>query len=196
MKYEKLYIATIASTFTIIGIIIGSYLTFKSNQSLFYQKVKYELRERSYSNLMGLRVPVMQAQQILYEAKSLTYFYDFRYKYFSKDPLDFNAARDENRRMLAMIPEVSQLQRELSETLADIRLGYQLDEELEQTIESLRRFETIVIYQPEPKKIKTREQLEAWKDECSKQIQSILDEEWSQPIEVILPLLFNQIKKN
>lgn len=194
MKYEKVLLGLLSPIFLIIGVIIGSYLSHKNAQDLFKQQRVVELRERSYANLISLRVPLIQVQQTLYEAKLLTIFYDFRYKYISHDSIDLEAAKEENKRMLSLIPEVINLQREFATTLADIRLGYELSIELEDAIEDLRKFRTITFQEPDPDIINSPDKLNNWKEKGGKQIQSLLTEEWSDPIQQILPILFNQIK--
>lgn len=196
MKYENVIIGLLSPLLVIIGIVIGSYLSHKSALDLFVQQREREIRERSYASIMGLRVHIMQVQQTLYEAKLLTLYYDFRYHHITHTQTDLDAAKKENQRMLDLIPEVSIAQRELATTLGDIRLSYEISNELEEAIETLRKFQTIKLIEPDPGKITTIKQLKVWKEKATKQIQSLLEEEWNKPIEIILPLLFNQIKKH
>ncbi len=196
MKYEKVFIGLLSPLLVIIGVVIGSYLSHKSSLDLFERQREREIKERSYANLMGLRVHIMQVQYTLYQAKLLIKYNEFRYEHLTHTQTDLETVKKETQRMLALIPEVSKIQRELATTLADIRLSYEISSELEDAIEVLRKFTIMILVDPDPEKIKTAKQLKAWKDEYLRKIQLQLYEEWNIPIEQVLPLLFDQIKKH
>ena len=196
-EYETVVIGLlVVPLFAVIGVIVGSYLTHKSAQELFSSRRERELRERSYSTLMGLKIPLSQTQQTLMEAKLLTEFYDHRYRYMSKDQFDLDMSQSENTRMLALIPEFTALQRELAAALGDVRISYQLiTPELEEAVEAVRRYRTVTLQPLDPTKIKTPEQLDAWKEQAGEKLVSLLRSEWNDKIDHLLPLMFAQIKR-
>lgn len=85
-------------------------------------------------------------------------YYCFKYfecVSFLLAPVDLETAKKENQRIFSLIPEISIAQRELAAMLGDVRLGYELRSELEETIETLHKFRTIEFEEPDQEKINT-----------------------------------------
>lgn len=195
MKYEAIVIALLGSLFTLLGVVIGSYLSHKSAQDLFLLKQTSEVRIRSYARLMGLKLQLVQTIQTHLEAKILTEFYEARYLPLTHNPEDLQEAKRQYDRALALIPEISKLLRDLFETLGEVQVAYNVDDQLSTRLEALYRFRGADIQFPDKGVINTEADLNVWKEQTNKQIHEYLRAEFLDRFEALLPLLLRQLKK-
>lgn len=195
MKYEAIALAIIGSLFTLIGVVIGSYLSHKSAKDLFEIEQRSNLRIRSYSRLMGIKLPIIQTNQTNLEAKMLCEFYETRFLSLSKNPEDFAEAKRQNERGLDLIPRISDLNRDLFETLGEIMIAYEMDDELSKQIDKLYHFQSANVELKNRDKIKSEADLEKWKEEANSQIKAYLNSEFRDPIESLLKTLKRKIEK-
>jgi len=194
-KYETIVITIIAPFFALAGIVIGNHLSHRNAQELLVQRQKNELQVRSYARLMGLKLALVQAIQTNLEAKMLSEFYEARYLRLSHNREDLTESKRQYDRALTLIPSASQLLRELFETLGEVMVAYDLDEELSARINDLYHFRGADIQFTDKSIIKTNADLERWKDATNKQIHEILKREFLDRFEALLPLLVSQIRK-
>lgn len=194
MKFDTVIIALLTSLFALIGVVIGSYLSHKSSIDLFYFRKDIELRERSYSKLLGLEIAWNQAMQTCLEAEMLTEFYDARYLQLSHNAEDLKESMKQNDRKLALIPRVSDIQREIFETLGDIRISYKIDEKINASIEAIFKFQTLKINAPG--QVKNDEDLEKWKNTVNLLIHDYLNKEIKQKIGTLIRLLEFQLRRD
>jgi hypothetical protein len=158
-----------------------------------YQR-KEELRERSYSRLVGLKVPWSQAIQTHLEAKLLSDYYFARFQVLSHAPNDLSEAKRQNERALNLIPVISGLQREVFEVLADIRISYEATEDLDVALDSLYSFRTFELTPVDRSTIKSEKDLDLWKDALAKAIVSQCEAYFQGKIEGVLPHLLKQLR--
>lgn len=196
INYEKIIIPILLALSPILGAMGGSYLTYKYSQNLFITQRQIELREKSYSEIMGIKRPMVQTTRTIAEAKILTEYYDFRFKNISGDKFDRDFSIKENQRMLEMIPQFSSLSRELFEALGTVRISYKINSDLETKIQELYDFNVFNVETPDNKIIKTDEDLNKWKESKIKELNVFLQENIKKKTDDVLPLLFEQIKIN
>ncbi len=195
MKYEAVTLVILGSLFTLIGVVIGSYLSHQSAKDLFEIEQKSNLRIRSYSRLMGIKLPIIQANQTNLEAKMLCEFYETRFLSLSKNPEDLAEAKRQNERGLDLIPRISDLNRDLFETLGEVMIAYRMDNELSKQIDKLYNFQSANVKLKNRDKIKTEADLEKWKEEANSQLKPYLNREFREPMESILEILKRKIEE-
>lgn len=195
MKYETIVVTIIGSLFTLLGIVIGGYLSHKSARDLFAFQQNSELRIRSYSLLMGIKLPLAQAVQTALEAKALCEFYDARFKFISNDLSDREEAKRQNDRLLTIIPQVASLKRELFESLGSVMISYELTEEMTNTIDSLYNHKSSEVVEIKQGTIKTEVELESWKKMVDGQVQAHIKDQLLNHFEKLLPLMRLQMKE-
>ncbi|MCK9580535.1 MAG: hypothetical protein M0Q92_08805 [Methanoregula sp.] len=196
-KYKSILITILISLLPIVGVIVGSFLTYKYSKNLYKTQRQIELREKSYSEIAGIKRQLIQSLQTIAEAKILTEYYDFHYKYLSGDPKIIEFAIEENKRMLGMIPEFSKLQRELFESLGNVRITYSIDKNLEKNIQELYDFPVYnVNILPNSSLIKTEKDLDVWKEERTNELNIFIKQNFRDKVDSLLPQLLEQIKIN
>ena len=182
----------VAGIFSLAGVWLGSYLNQNNSYKLANKQRILELRNRSYAKLMGLKLPLVQAVQTNSEAKILCEYYDTRF-HINADKADLDEAKKQNERALSLIKEISNLRREVSETLGDIKISFPPSTELDQAIEAVYRSSALAV--PEMRqKIKSIEALEEWREKNFATLEQIVRAEYYQKIDALLTILFNQTK--
>jgi len=198
MKYDAIVLMLISSMFTILGILIGGYLNHKSAKELFSFQQNRELKIRTYSKLMGLKMPLVQTIQTTVEAKMLCEYYDARFKFISKDRADLDEAKSQNERMLATIPQVSALKRELFEELGNVKISFDVSTEMSVLIDKIYKHQGIDVSEISAKdgEVIDNRFLDDWKSKTMIQIQDYLNENFLSNFEGLLPLMSQQIKED
>lgn len=191
---EKLFLALIPSIFTVIGVIIGNYISNYNSEQYYQIKHLQELKEQSYSTIMGLKLPFTQSIQGNLESKVLAEYYETRYLIFSKDPSDLVEAKKQYDKGLDVIPQISANQKELFQTLGKIRIAFVMDKDLDSKINSLYKYLGADIPILDKTKIKRIEDLENYHREANRQINVYVENEIKKKFEELFPLLLKQIK--
>jgi hypothetical protein len=193
MNYDAIVVGLLAPLFAIIGVIIGSYLSHKSAQQLFLSQKRYEMKVRGYSDVISLRLPLGQTMQTILEAKILSEFYDFRFQQFSHNQFDLNLAQEENKRMLALIPEFTRLRRELFKALAEISFTYPRTQELKDALSELYHIQTLDVTPPQPNAVNSPQLLDEWKSKAVSEIQPLLKQTLNDKVERLVSILDKQL---
>lgn len=191
---KNLSITLLCAVLPIVGVIIGSYLTYESSEKFFLKQREVELKERSYSRIMGIGRQISQLMRTMYEANILSEYYNFRFKYISKNIDDLNMSKKAYERMLNMIPEFSKLQRELFESLGDVRISYEINPDLNNKIEELYYFKMFNVDSPDFSVVKTRDDLDLWLDDEVEDLKGFIVENLGSKIDNLLPILLEQTR--
>jgi len=194
MKRETIIIALITPLFTIIGIVIGNYLSHQSAQELYLLQRRSELKERTYSRLMGLKLPLTQALRTHLEAKMLSEFYDARYIRLSHRSEDRVESKRQYQRALDLVPKIADLLREVFESLGEVRIAYDLTPEIETQVNAIYTFSAADISPPGQDEIRSEVDLERWKNKINTQIVQYLDDQYTTKFNSLLPELLKQLK--
>ncbi len=196
---EKLQLSLAASAFTLVVTIAGAYtmqsLSQRNSEHLFRLQRERDLRERSYAKLAGLKVPWSQAIQTRSEAVMLAEFYYVRFQRLSHDKDDLAEAKRQNERALTLIAEISKLQREAFEALAEARISYSPTPQLTAALDALYRFKSVEVYDVDRSTIKEEADLLRWKDRVGKRIVELAKSEYQDKIDALLPLLEAQLRE-
>lgn len=69
----------IPTTFTLLGVILGNYLTYRNSYNLFTKQKIFDNQRISYARIMSLKLPWTQSINSNVEAELLCQFYETRY---------------------------------------------------------------------------------------------------------------------
>lgn len=172
----------------LLGILIGSYLTYRYSYSLYIKQKKFENQRISFARLMSLKIPWTQSIRTNVEAKILCEYYETRHNLFSHNIEDLNESKRQNDRALSLIPEISKSQKETFETLGLIQTCYDIDTDLEQAINDLFYYQSLQVLEF-PKSFNTQIELDNFKNEQFSAITSLLKREYEDRFDKILNIL-------
>lgn len=195
---EKLLLLVAGSLFTlvvtVIGAFLGQYFSQRNAERMFRLQRQHDLRERSYSKLVGLKIPWSQAVQTHLEAKTLSEYYYVRFQKLSHNPDDLAEAKRQNDRALSLIPTISSLQRAAFEALADARISFTPTPELNRALDALYDFRTIEVHPIDRNTITSEADLEQWKEKLGKEIVALSRAAFQDKVEAVLSHLLEQLR--
>ena len=178
----------ITGLFAIAGVWLGSFLNQRSGFRQAHKQQMRELRIRSYAKLMGIKIPFDQAVRTNGEAKILCEYYDARFHLLG-DREDLDEAKRQNGRGLNLIPEISNLRRDLSETLGEVQISFPQSSELSAAILAAYKSPSIEIHEIWGK-VPSIAALEDWKSKAISSLTSTVKSEYSDKIQSLLDLLY------
>jgi hypothetical protein len=197
---EKLFLALFGSLLTLVvslfSVFVGQYLAQQNSERAFRLQRQQELRERSYTKLLALKVPWSQAVQTHVEANMLSDYYYARFQALTHDKEDLAEAKRQNDRALALIPTISDVQRQVFEALAEARIGFAPTPELDKGFDAIYSFQTISLKKFERDKVRTVADLDRWKEQAGKEVVALAKGQYQDPIDAILPQLLAQLRAN
>lgn len=188
----KILIPTI---FTLLGVVLGNFLTYRNSFNLFTKQKKFDNQRISYSRIMSLRLPWTQAIATNVEAKLLSEFYETRYLLFSHNIEDLDESKKQNDRAISLIKDISNVQREVFETLGIIQTCFKLDKELELTIDDIFHYETIDV-KTFPKNFKTRNELDEFFKKQNDLIKPLIKKGYADKFDKLIGILKLHLEKN
>jgi hypothetical protein len=174
--------------FTLLGVILGNYLTYRNSYNLFTKQKTFDNQRISYSRIMSLKIPWTQSIQTNIEAKLLAEFYETRYLLFSHDKEDLDEAKKQNERALLLIKDISSEQKEVFETLGLIQTCFKVDKELQIAIDDMFHYESIDV-SPFPKNFKSINELDEFLKKQSTSIQPLIKEEYKDKFDNLIAIL-------
>jgi len=183
----------ITGIITLAAVWLGSFLNQRNSFKLLELQKKVDLRNRSYSNLMGLKLAWSQAIRTNIEAKVLCEYYEARSRINVHAP-DLEEAKRQNDRGLSLLPRISDLTREVFQSLGEVRLAFRTTPEIEEAIDGVYRFQALGV-QPINENIETIQQLETWKNSQIGKLNALLKDEYESKIENLLTVLQAQIRE-
>ena len=178
----------IAGLFAIAGVWIGSFLNQKSGFRQAHKQQMRELRIRSYAKLMGIKIPFDQAVKTNAEAKILCEYYDARFHLLGNRE-DLDEAKKQNDRGLGLIPQISSLRRDLSETLGEVQISFPQSNELSAAIVAVYKSPSIDIQEIRGQ-VPSLAALDEWKSKAFLSLSSTVNTEYSDKIQRLLDLLY------
>ena len=183
---------TLAGVFTLLGVVLGSYLNQQNSFALQQRQQRFEMRNTSYAKLMGLKLAWAQAINTNSEAKLLSEYYDARF-HMTGNHDDLDEAKRQNDRGIALIPRISDLQREVFQALGDVQLGFAPTAELEAAVDAIYRYRTINV--KPPGLARTVKELDAWKEENNQRLPVLLKQEYEDKFDNLLQELLRQLRQ-
>lgn len=177
--------------FTLLGVIIGSILSYHNSFKLFKNQKKYDNRRITYSRLLAYKF--IWTQSIIFHLGtrfSAEYFYA-KYNLLS-DEKDLEQSNKEFDKAANLMRDTSIYQKEIFETIGLIQTCYIIDSELELAINELFRAGTIQI-PPFPKALKNLNELNQYHDENSTKIPAMVKATYEVRVDKLLKLLKAQL---
>ena len=193
MKINSTYLNIILpAIFTIIGVILGNYLSYWNSYELFEKQKIFDNQNISYARLLSLKNPWVQSINTHLEAKLLCEFYETRCILFTHEKEDFDQTKEQNERALQLIKEISMKQQEIFETLGLIQTCFKLDSKTQDAIDEILKYESIEI-ELFPKNFKTQNELDIYFEKQTKNTRITVKKEFEDKIEKLIKLLKPQI---
>lgn len=176
---------------TLLGVIIGSMLTYRNSFKLFKNQKKYDNRRIVYSRLLTYKY--IWAQSIIFHLGTrftAEYFYA-KFNLFS-DEKDLDQSNKEFDRAANLMRDTSIYQKEIFETIGLIQTCYNIDSEVELAINEIFGAGTIQI-QPFPKTLKNLNELNQYQNENSVKIPMMAETKYVARVDKLLKLLKAQL---
>ncbi|MFH6963974.1 hypothetical protein ACHRVK_16415 [Flavobacterium plurextorum] len=178
----------IPAIFTLLGVLLGNYLTYRNSYNLFTKQKTFDNQRISFSRIMSLKIPWTQAIHTNIEAKLLTEFYETRYLLFSHDEEDLIESKKQYERALLLIKDISREQKEVFETLGLIQTCFKVDKELQIAIDDMFNYESIDV-SPFPKNFKTINELDEYLKKQSTSIHPLIKREYRDKFDNLIAIL-------
>jgi hypothetical protein len=181
----------IPAIFTLIGIIIGSLLTYRNSFKLFKKQKMYDNRRIAYSRLLAYKF--IWAQSIIFHLGTrftAEYFYA-KFNLLS-DEKDLEQSNKEFDRAANLMRDTSIYQKEIFETIGLIQTCYIIDSELELAINELFGAKAIQIL-PFPKTLKNLNELNQYNNENSTKIPMMAKDAYEVRVDKLFKLLKAQL---
>jgi hypothetical protein len=183
---------TLAGVFSLLGVGLGNHLNQQNSFALLQRQQRFEMRNTSYAKLMGLKLAWAQAIHTNSEAQLLSEYYDARF-HMTGNHDDLDEAKRQNDRGIALIPRISDLQREVFQALGDVQLGFAPTAELEAAVDAIYRYRTINV---KPAGLpRTVKELDAWKEENTQRLPILLKQEYEVKFDNLLQELLRQLRQ-
>ena len=178
----------VPAIFTILGVLLGNYLTYKNSYNLFTKQKTFDNQRISFSRIMSLKIPWAQSIQTNIEAKLLAEYYETRYLLFTHDIEDLTEAKRQYERGLLLIKDISLEQKEVFETLGLIQTCFKVDKELQIAIDDMFYYKSIDV-SPFPKNFKTINELDDFLKKQNATIQPLIKEEYKDKFDKLIAIL-------
>lgn len=181
----------ITASFTIVGVIIGSVLSYRNSFRLFKNQKKYDNRRIAYSRLLACKY--IWVQSIIFHLGSrfsAEYFYA-KFNLLS-DEKDLEQSNREFDRAASLMRDTSIYQKEIFETIGLIQTCYIIDHELEVAIND---FFGAGMYQilPFPQTFKSINELNRYHNDNSEKISKMANSQYGVRLDNVLKLLKVQL---
>lgn len=177
--------------FTLLGVIIGSILSYRNSFKLFKNQKKYDNRRIAYSRLLAYKF--IWTQSIIFHLGtrfSAEYFYA-KFNLLS-DEKDLEQSNKQFDKADNCMRDTSIYQKEIFETIGLIQTCYTIDLEIELAINELFGAGTIQI-QPFPRTLKNLTELNHYHDENSIKIPVMAETQYVTKVDKLLKLLKVQL---
>ena len=188
MKKYTMIKLLIPAIFAILGVFLGSYLNYKNSYNLFTKQKIYDNQRISFSKIMALKNPWIQAVQTNVEAKLLCEFYETRYIMFSKNIEDLNDSKKQNERALSLIKDISNYQMQTFETLGLIQTCFKVDKELQSAIDDIYNYNSIDV-KTFPKKFKNQAELDLLLKKQFEVTKNFIENEYRKKLNKLIEIL-------
>ena len=187
----------VPAIFALIGIVLGNYISNRNANLLFITQKKFELRHRSYSKIMGLRVPLIQTIQMQLEAKILTEYYHARYIRLSNLDGVLEQSKSEYKRAIELQPTTSSYIKELYEAIGEVSISYNLINSLESKLNDFYNFQfsSLEIKPIDMQTINSEDDLENYKQNASSNMYKLLHTAYDKKIKDIIEELDKQLRQ-
>lgn len=179
----------------LIGVIVGAILTYHLGIRSQLRVSDHQKRQQVFSQLTGRKFVTSQLYVSRFEAQIYSDYHEAKWKQVGhpKDSIDLEEAQRWMHKSEDLALEIAKSNQSLFETIGLIRILFPKSPKLDELIGHLYHFKTPKIL-GEPLKM-DGEQLEEWKIKAVKDLQALVETEYSKPIEDLLEYLASEISK-
>lgn len=189
MPDPSLFTLIVPGAFALAGVYFGANLKARGDKVAQIR----ELKIRSFTKLVSLKLPMTQIIQTIAEAQLLCQYYDARF-HMTGNQTDLEEAKSQNSRMLSLIPEVTKVRSDYATAIAELKISFEIKMDLNDLLMEVYKAKSL--YAPEVIGVFSNVAcLNTWKDENANQIVSIIKEQYSKKIESAIEKLYPEFKK-
>jgi hypothetical protein len=165
----------IAGIFTLIGALIGLTGIYFSQKWTLEREIKiknYEKKLSVFSEIMGLKILLMQNYVSRFEAYIFSDYFEYRWKKLGslEDSIDFKEAVRYMHKSEDLVLEISKVHQQLFKKLAIVKILFNSTTELNSLIEKLYFYKTPIIQKPTESM--NLNQLETYKQQAVKEFKT------------------------
>ena len=190
LPFERSWIETWAPSISaIIGIIITAYLSYILGYKSQIKLADRKLRLQAYGKLMGSKHYLSQLYVSRFEAYIFSDFHEKKWHMTGakENSIDLIEAKRWMLKSEELVLEITKYQEKVFSTLGVINAVFDGSDELTDMVNKIYKFNRPVINKiPDDIKI---DELEAWKKQAVTQVQNIIQQEISNPIQNLLEYL-------
>ena len=176
--------------------IITPYLTYQWGLRTQLEATERQKRQQAYSEVLGRKAVMSQLYVSRFEAWIYSDYHEARWKLAGapKDSIDLQEAQRWMHKSEDLALEIAKNNQSLFETLGLIRTSFRRTPTLDSLTEKLYRFKVPEITK-RPFDLDAN-QLEVWKVNAVKQLQELVEREYSKPIDELAAYLAKEIAEN
>lgn len=188
----------IAGIFTLIGALIGLTGLYFSQKWTLRREIKiknYEKKLSVFSEIMGIKIILMQNYVSRFEAYIFSDYFEYRWKKLGapEDSIDFKEATRHMHKSEDLVLEISKIHQQLFEKLAIVKILFDSTTELNTLIQKLYFYKIPIIQRPTESMDLI--QLEAYKQKTVNEIQDLSKKEYGDNIDSLLNYLEAELKR-
>ena len=190
--WKTLLATVIGGVLATCGGIVGQYYVsqFQFSSQIHLQKIQSQ--RQVFARLMGRKFATQQFYVSRYEAFIYSDYHEVRWKHLGGG---FVEDRQEAERWMHrsedLVFEIVKNNQALNEDLGTIRTVFPDTAKLRELVHRIHAFKAIKTQQPNPKA--SNEELDRWKDKSIRDLQALVEREYSGPIEELLDYLSQQL---
>ncbi len=189
----------IVGLFTLIGALIGLTGIYFSQKWTLHREIKiknYEKKLAVFSEIMGLKILLMQNYVSRFEAYVFSDYFEYRWKKLGSpmESIDFKEAIRHMHKSEDLVLEISKAHQQLFEKLAIIKVLFSQSNEIDSLIEKLYFFKTPVLRRP-TESMELNE-LEEYQQKAVSEVQQFAKKEFGDYIDTLLNLVEKELKQN
>ncbi len=189
---QRVLLSAIGPSIALVGVLIGALVTNLivrlNNEALYRLQHQTEMRERSYSRLMGLKIATSQTVFSYLDARLGVelYYAEFRN---SQKAEAFSRTKEERDRAESLLIRLTDLHRQTFETLGEVRIAYGNDQALLTKMQPLYKFCALRIERPRPEGLNSPEALLNAEIKAKAKINNYVQETFDRPFDDLLSVL-------
>jgi hypothetical protein len=177
----------------LIAAIITPFLTYQLGLRTQLEASEKQKKQQAHSELLGRKAIMTQLYVSRFEALIYSDYHEARWKLVGspKDSIDLQEAQRWMHKSEDLVLEISKSNQSLFETLGLIRTSFRQTSELDSRLDHLYNFKIPQITK-HPFDLNAN-QLENWKVQSVKQLQNLIEKEYSRPLDEISTYLAKEI---
>ncbi|MBI1804542.1 MAG: hypothetical protein HY033_09700 [Ignavibacteriae bacterium] len=188
----------IPGVFVLLGALIGSLISWQTTTHLFHlqeEKEKRQTQLQLYSRLGGIKEMMIYEDMAYLQYQANSRYYMIRNTTLSHNADDHDLARKHFDDSFRSLEKLTQLRREMVETIGQIRVLFDADSTINKGLDALDSLGKPHFIDDAPSEPKSYAELNAWLETKTKQIHKSVTESVSARFEPLLPALLRKLRR-